>query len=54
MKKVEVFELEDPADCGKYETLLNDPSVIIYKEEFAYIKMSGSPKVTVWYEREGA
>ena len=52
MKKVEVFELEDPADCSKYEALLNDPLVIIIKEEFAYIKMAGAPKLTVWYDKE--
>jgi hypothetical protein len=53
MRKVEVFELEDSVECAKYEALLNDPTVIIIKEEFAYIKMSGAPKLTVWYDKEG-
>lgn len=53
MRKLAVFELEDSADCYRYESLLNDPTVTIIKEEFAYIKMSGAPKITVWYEKEG-
>ena len=54
MKQVKVFELEDTVDCANYELLLNDPTVVIIKEEFAYIKMSGTPKVTVWYDKEGS
>jgi hypothetical protein len=50
MKKVEVYELKDPADKKLYETLLNDPTVEIIKDVFAYDR-NGVPKITVWFEK---
>jgi hypothetical protein len=48
---VEVLELNDLNDKMRYEELLNDESVIIDKEQFAYMK-DGTPKITVWYFKE--
>jgi hypothetical protein len=50
MKKIDVFELSDPADKKRYEELLNDVTAEIYGKEFAYMK-DGTPKITVWYEK---
>ncbi len=51
-KRVEVFELDMPDQRHRYEALLNDPSVQIYKEDAAFIKSTGIYKITVWYLKE--
>jgi hypothetical protein len=48
MKKVDVFDLRIENEKKKYEDLMNNPDVEIYKEEFSYIK-TGNPAITVWY-----
>ena len=47
-KKVDVFDLKDSAEKKKYENLLNNPDVEIYREEFSYVK-TGDPKITCFY-----
>jgi hypothetical protein len=51
MKKVEVYELNEMRDRQQYTVLMNNPNVVIVKEEFSYMK-DGTPKITVWYEIE--
>ncbi len=50
-KKIEVFDLNLSTDIDRYQYLLNDPSINIYKEAFAYTG-KGEPKITVWYEED--
>lgn len=47
-KKVDVFDLKIDHEKKKYEDLMNNPDVVIIKEEFSYVK-TGDPKLTVWY-----
>ena len=50
-KKVEVFILSDGGDRILYESIMNNPKITIYKEEFAYDR-NGQAIITVWYEVE--
>lgn len=47
-KKVDVFDLQLENERKKYEDLINNPDVEVYKEEFQYVK-TGNPKITVFY-----
>ena len=53
MKRVDKFNLDIPEEKAQYETLLNDPEVVIVREEFMYTKnAAASPLITVWWIEE--
>ena len=53
MKRVDKFNLDIPEEKARYEELLNDPEVIITREEFMYTKNAAAcPMITVWWIEE--